>query len=76
MDITQQIKKVVELDDPEDANTYIELGWVLLGVHQHIRLQVGMTRAGTIYVMGHTTSNPPTPDMRFDLDALMGDSHD
>lgn len=66
--LTQRIKKVLELEDYEETNAYLALGWVLLGVHQHIRVQVGMVRAGTTYVLGHPDPDPPTPGVKTGVD--------
>ncbi len=68
----QSVQCVVEVDNPEEANTYMELGWTLLGVHQHMRMQVGMIRAGTAYVLGHTKPHPPRPgEEEIDIDAIL-----
>ncbi|MBN1285789.1 MAG: hypothetical protein JXB47_10355 [Anaerolineae bacterium] len=59
---------MVEVEDFEEANAYLELGWVLLGVHQYTRMQVGMIRAGTTYVLGHTDPDPPRPGVKTGVD--------
>jgi hypothetical protein len=69
-DLTQQIKTVLELDDFELTNTYLEMGWVLLGVHQHMRKQVGMIRSKTAYILGHTSPNPPHPGVVTSFDFM------
>lgn len=67
-DATQNIKRVVEVQEAEEANAYLELGWILLGVHQHSHLKAGKARAYTVYVLGHTAQEPPELAAREDFD--------
>jgi hypothetical protein len=62
------IKKLIEVDDVNRANDLIALGWVLLGVHQHSGMKAGRARSYTVYVLGHTSDDPPELVARDDFD--------
>ena len=71
-DVTQNIKKVVEVEEVDKTNAYLKVGWILLGVHQHSTHKAGKYRAVTVYVLGHTDPNPPELAARDDFDFDFG----
>lgn len=44
-----------------EVNLYLQEGWKLLGVHQRGFLDDGQDHHGTVYILGHTNRNAPTP---------------
>jgi hypothetical protein len=62
------MKKLVEIDDVNQANDLIASGWVLLGVHQHSGMKAGRARSYTVYVLGSASDDPPELAARDDFD--------